>query len=60
MPAHIEPSEAGARALRERAADGPVLMLNLLRFRPVADYARSPGLAPTVEVTWRPWVARSC
>ena len=30
MPAHIEPSEAGARALRERAADGPVLMLNLL------------------------------
>lgn len=51
MSAHIEPSEAGARALRERALDGPVLMLNLLRFRAVADYARSPGLAPAVEVS---------
>lgn len=51
MDAHIEPSEAGGRALQARGIEGPVLMLNLLRFRDVADYARSPELAPPGEVS---------
>src|SRR5947209_19873861 len=30
---------------------GPVVMLNLLRFRTVADYSASPGLAPSVPIS---------
>jgi uncharacterized protein (DUF1330 family) len=48
---HIEPSTQAIRALRERAIDGPVEMLNLLRFRETADYAASPELAPTRPIT---------
>lgn len=37
--------EAG-KAFVQRRIDGPVVMLNLLRFCEVADYAASPELAP--------------
>lgn len=48
---HIEPTRAGIRALRERGIEGPVEMLNLLRFRETADYAASPELAPTQPIS---------
>lgn len=48
---HIEPSGEAVAALRERHIDGPVEMLNLLRFRDTADYAASPELAPTQPIT---------
>lgn len=50
---HVEPTEASTAALLERDIDGPVEMLNLLRFRDVADYARSPELAPETPVSGR-------
>ncbi len=40
------PTGAQATALMSRGIDGPVVMLNLLRFREVADYGATPALAP--------------
>ena len=51
MTAHLEPSEAAGRALFARGIQGPVVMLNLLRFRAVADYSASPGLAPEAPIS---------
>ena len=34
-----------------RGIEGSVVMLNLLRFRDVADYSASPELAPETEIT---------
>ncbi len=48
---YIEPTpEAGARFLAEPST-GPVTMLNLLRFRDVADYSQSPKLAPETDIS---------
>lgn len=46
MTGHVEPTQDQVRALQQRGVEGPVQMLNLLRFREVADYTRSPELAP--------------
>ena len=55
--AHIEATEAGGRALVMRGIVGPVAMLNLLRFRDVADYSAHPELAPSAPISgktiWR-------
>jgi hypothetical protein len=48
---HIEPTIEAGRALMMRAIKGPVVMLNLLRFREVADYAATPSLAPLVPIS---------
>ena len=45
MP-YIDPTEEAGRALFSRRIEGPVAMLNLMRFRAVADYAAHPELAP--------------
>ncbi len=50
---HLDPSDRSARELFRRAIDGPVTMLNLLRFRPVADYSASPDLAPAAPISGR-------
>ncbi len=42
--------EAG-RALMMRGLKGPVVMLNLLRFREVADYSATPALAPAAPIS---------
>ena len=44
--------EAGA-ALFRRQIEGAVIMLNLLRFREVADYSASPELAPPEPISGR-------
>jgi uncharacterized protein (DUF1330 family) len=41
---YLEPTQASAGALLERALHGQIVMLNLLRFRTVADYSHSPHL----------------
>jgi uncharacterized protein (DUF1330 family) len=46
-----EPSHEQGRTLAMRRLEGPVTMLNLLRFRQVADYAASPGLAPDEPIS---------
>lgn len=43
---YIEPTRESGRALLQREIPGEVVMLNLMRFRAVADYAAAPDLAP--------------
>ncbi|MEL6343425.1 MAG: DUF1330 domain-containing protein, partial [Myxococcota bacterium] len=41
------------RHLLSKQLDGPVVMLNLLRFRAQADYQATPNLAPEEPITGR-------
>ena len=50
---HLDPSDASARRFLERGIEGPVVMLNLLRLREVADYSESPELAPPSPISGR-------
>src|SRR6201999_2058856 len=43
---YLEPTPELGRRFVMRNITGPVTMLNLLRFRAVADYAANPELAP--------------
>ena len=43
---YFEPTQESGRALVMRGIRGEVVMLNLLRFREVADYSANPELAP--------------
>ncbi len=42
----IAPTSTSIEAVVARNIEGPVTMLNLLRFRDIADYSDSPDLAP--------------
>jgi hypothetical protein len=46
-----EPTQESGGALMTRRIEGNVVMLNLLRFREVADYSASPELAPETPVS---------
>lgn len=48
---HLEPTQAAGRAFVMRQLSGSVVMLNLLRFRDIADYAATPELAPSSPIT---------
>lgn len=48
---YLEPTPESGRALILRAIDGPVVMLNMLRFRDVADYSATPQLAPPAPIS---------
>ncbi len=48
---YFEPTQEQGRALFQRGLAGPVVMLNLLRFREVADYSASPELAPAEPIS---------
>ena len=48
---YIEPTYENGRRLFERNITGPVVMLNLLRFRELADYTDSPELAPSEPIS---------
>jgi hypothetical protein len=50
---HLDPTDEGVRALLDRRIDGPIVMLNLLRLRAVADYSGFPALAPPTPITGR-------
>ncbi|HWZ60180.1 MAG TPA: hypothetical protein VNW46_14480 [Gemmatimonadaceae bacterium] len=43
---YLEPTQDSGRAFVTRQIAGPVVMLNLLRFRETADYSATPHLAP--------------
>jgi uncharacterized protein (DUF1330 family) len=49
--AHLEPSHEAGRCLVRRNIAGELVMLNLLRFRDVADYSASPELAPAQPIS---------
>ncbi|MCA9670121.1 MAG: DUF1330 domain-containing protein [Myxococcales bacterium] len=57
MP-HIEPTQQAGRALFERGIEGPIVMLNLLRYREQADYSKSPQLAPEAPISGKEAYAR--
>lgn len=48
---HLAPTDAAGRALFASAPAGPVVMVNLLRFRAVADYSATPDRAPPRPVS---------
>lgn len=48
---YLEPTQESGRALVIRGIEGPVVMLNLLRFRGVADYSAMPELAPPEPIS---------
>ncbi|WP_035604796.1 hypothetical protein [Haloferula sp. BvORR071] len=43
--AYFEPTQESGRAFFSRKISGSVVMLNLLRFREIADYSAAPDLA---------------
>jgi uncharacterized protein (DUF1330 family) len=49
--AYLEPTQESGRAFFTRGITGSIVMLNLLRFRAVADYAEAPHLAPVARIT---------
>ena len=49
--AYLEPSRDAGRAFAMRGIAGEVYMLNLLRFRDVADYSAHPELAPPQPIS---------
>jgi uncharacterized protein (DUF1330 family) len=49
----LEPTNESGRLLFERDITGPVVMLNLLRFREQADYSAFPDLAPAEPISGR-------
>lgn len=48
---YLEPSASAGRLFVQRGMEGSIVMLNLLRFRAVADYAADPELAPAVPIS---------
>lgn len=47
----VEPTSEALRAFMAAGRQGPVVMLNLLRFRETADYSGSPELAPPAAMS---------
>ena len=51
--AYIDPTQEAGAALFTRGIEGAVIMLNLMRFREVADYSATPELAPDTPISGR-------
>lgn len=51
MPYRLEPTQQQAMALCGLQIEGSVVMLNLLRFREVADYSGHPELEPPSPIS---------
>ena len=50
---YLDPGDENLRLLIERAPAGTLVMLNLLRFRDVADYSNHPDLDPGRPISGR-------
>jgi hypothetical protein len=48
---YLEPTQESGRALFVRGIPGRIVMLNLLRFRAVADYSANPELTPASPIS---------
>jgi hypothetical protein len=51
MQTYLEPTQESGRAFFMRGITGSVVMLNLLRYRAIADYSTSPQLAPATPIS---------
>jgi hypothetical protein len=48
---YLEPTQESGREFISRDISGGVVMLNLMRFRAVADYSSCPSLAPVTPIS---------
>ncbi|MFJ7664950.1 DUF1330 domain-containing protein [Lysinibacillus sp. NPDC097162] len=48
---YTEPTQRAGMRFMQRGIEGNIVMLNLLRFRKVADYTAHPELAPEVPIS---------
>ena len=48
---YLQPSERAGRDFVQRGIKGSLLMLNMLRFREIADYTAHPDLAPDTPIS---------
>jgi hypothetical protein len=48
---YLEPTQDSGRLFVKRQIRGTVVMLNLLRFREIADYSATPELAPETAIS---------
>jgi hypothetical protein len=48
---YLDPTDDDVRRLFQRRIEGPLLMLNLLRFREIADYSGFPDLAQPESIS---------
>lgn len=48
---YINPTQESGRAFIQRRITGTVVMLNLLRFKAIADYSETPELAPAEPIS---------
>jgi hypothetical protein len=53
MTAYLMPTMEAGATLARREIKGPVVMLNLLRLRDVADYSETPDLASKTPISGR-------
>ena len=51
VKSYLEPTQEAGREFFSRNIQGPIVMLNLMRFRAMADYSSAPQLAPSVPIT---------
>lgn len=51
MDHYLEPTMEAGRAFMARGIAGSVVMLNLLRFRTIADYSHAPDLSPATPIS---------
>jgi hypothetical protein len=52
MTTYLEPTQESGRAFVMRQLSGNIVMLNLLRFREIADYSATPELAPDTPLPY--------
>lgn len=50
---YLEPTQESGRAFVMRRMQGNIVMLNMLRFREIADYSAHPELAPATPISGR-------
>lgn len=50
---YLEPTPESGRAFFSRPITGPVVMINFLKFKEVADYSSHPQLAPAGSISGR-------
>ena len=48
---YLEPTQDAGREFFSRSLQGPVVMLNLMRFRKIADYSGAPHLTPAAPIS---------
>lgn len=51
QPSYLNPTDESAKQLFSKSISGEVIMLNLLRFKEIADYSQYADIAPITAIT---------